>query len=266
MRDYLYSILSPFRDGHTRRVACPECGGRDTFTATVYGDAVIYNCYRAGCDAQGRYNVRLSTEEKLSYLKRKWEAEQEERPFECPDYWIDGVGNDLCVDYMRRTHMMEVYEKGGFRPMYDPAERRFVFPIKEDGKVVGGIGRSLIGGYPKTNNYNEHYTKPFTCGKGSIALLVEDCASAVAASRSPDVTGVALLGTNVRSDFILSMTNYKWVGIALDPDAYNKSLRLKTKLSPYLKDVRVLKLPNDVKDLSNISFLDFLYANGVSSV
>jgi DNA primase len=162
--------------------------------------------------------------------------------------------------------MMDVYKAGGFRPMYDPAERRFVFPIKKDGKVVGGIGRSLIGAYPKTLNYNETYTLPFTCGTGKIALLVEDCASAVAASRHPDITGIALLGTNIRKDFIHAMTSYDWVGIALDPDAYKKSIRLKKQISPYVKDARILKLPNDIKDLSDVSYLSFLYENGLSSL
>ena len=117
--------------------------------------------------------------------------------------------------------------------------------------VVGGVGRSLENAWPKTLNYNDNYTQPFTCGNGKIALLVEDCASAVAASRNLDVTGVALLGTNIRKDFITHLFKYSMVYIALDPDAYSKSFKLKGQLTPYLKDVRVLKLENDIKDLTD---------------
>jgi DNA primase len=273
MRTYLQSILPSLTAGSTYRGYCPSCGSASTFTAHLSGaEYVLYNCYKASCTddwgnpTAGRYNIKLSTEEKTAYLKKKaLREEQEALEFSVPDYWIDGVGNELCVEYMRKTHMMSVYEKQGFRPMYDPAERRFVFPIKDGTEVVGGIGRSLVGGYPKTMNYNKHYTKPFTCGKGNVVLLVEDCASAVAAARSPNVTGMALLGTNIRNDFILSMTKFKWVGIALDPDAYSKSLRLKVRVAPYLRDVRVLKLPNDIKDLSDEEYNSFLYKNNLSS-
>lgn len=270
MRDYLYSILSPFKEGSTFRGYCPSCGGRDSFTAWVSGQAIIYNCYRAGCDVleeppYGRFNLKLSPEEKIAYLKRK-RIEEAKAPFEAPDYWIEGLGSPECVSYMTKNNMMDVFKAGNFRPMYDPAERRFVFPIREGSKVVGGIGRSLIGAYPKTYNYNESYTKPFICGTGDIALLVEDCASAVAAARCDKVTGVALLGTNIRQDFILSLTNFKWVGIALDPDAYKWELRKKVQLSPYIKDIRVLKLSKDIKDLDNISYESFIYGNSILSI
>lgn len=267
MRDYLYSILSTFREGSTFRGYCPSCGGRDTFTAIVSGGMVLYNCYRAGCDAAGRYNINLSTEEKVSYLKERHSRIQAELPhFVMPDYWIDGIGNDQCVSYMTKTNTLSSFIEGRFRPMYDPAERRFVFPIREGSEVVGGIGRSLIGAYPKTLNYNEQYIKPFKCGTGKIALLVEDCASAVAATRSPLVSGVALLGTNVRQDFILALSEYEWIGVALDPDAFSKSIRVRAKIAPFVKDARILKLPKDIKDLDDAAYLSFLDKNGLSSI
>lgn len=257
MKTYILSHLNAHTEGSTYRGYCPSCGGQATFTATVKMDAIVFGCYRAGCDVAGKVYLKLSVEDRLKRLKYRNEH-PELLEFVKPDYWIDGLGNDACLHYMQSTNMMSSYREERFRPMYDPAERRFVFPIKQDGKVVGGIGRSLIGEWPKTTNYNETYKQPFTCGTGSVALLVEDCASAVAASRNPSVTGIALLGTNIRQDFIPYFSQYSWVGVALDPDAYSKSMRLKQKLSAYLKDIRILKLPNDIKDLDDQTYDTFI--------
>lgn len=250
IKDYVLSILMPFTEGKSCRVDCPSCGGWNTLSTAYLNGTVLWNCYKASCDARGVWFPNLSSEERLERLKNRG-VDKDTGKFVKPDYWIDGIANDACLAYMLKTNMMSSYRDGRFRPMYDPAERRFVFPIKVDNVVVGGVGRSLENAWPKTLNYNDNYTKPFTCGTGKVALLVEDCASAVAASRNPDVTGVALLGTNIRKDFITHLFNYDTVYVALDPDAYSKSFKLKGQLTAYIKDVRVLKLNKDIKDLDD---------------
>jgi DNA primase len=250
IKDDVLSVLLPFTEGKSCRVDCPSCGGWNTLSMAYLNGSVVWNCYKASCDARGVWFPNLSPEERIKILKQRG-IDKDNNKFVKPDYWIDGIGSDKCLEYMIKTNMMSSYVEGRFRPMYDPAERRFIFPIKENSIVIGGVGRSLGGAWPKTLNYNANYVVPFTCGSGSTALLVEDCASAVAASRNPSVAGVALLGTNIRKDFIPYLSKYDIVYIALDPDAYNKSLRLKKQLTAYLKDVRVLKLDNDIKDLDD---------------
>lgn len=253
MKDSLRQIMTSLKEGQTFRGDCPECGGWNSFTASISNGTFLYNCYKASCDAKGVWFVNLSPEERLERLKNRG-VDKDTGKFVKPDYWIDGIGSDACITYMQKTNMFSSYKEGRFRPMYDPAERRFVFPIKDNNVVVGGIGRSLEGGWPKTLNYNANYTIPFSCGSGPVALLVEDCASAVAASRNHNVTGVALLGTNLRKDFIPHLAKYDVVYVALDPDAYSKSLKLKRQLTAYLKDVRILRLENDIKDLDDSQY------------
>ena len=36
-------------EGDTVRGDCPDCGGKNTFTANKSGGAVLYNCYKLGC-------------------------------------------------------------------------------------------------------------------------------------------------------------------------------------------------------------------------
>ena len=51
------------RNGETKRVDCPACKGRKTFTITNNMGSLMWNCYKATCDVSGRKRVRLSTED-----------------------------------------------------------------------------------------------------------------------------------------------------------------------------------------------------------
>lgn len=255
MREYVLQIASGLSEGGTERTRCPVCNGKDTFTVTNHGEVIIYNCYKAACDkskSSGAVykSLDVETRRKLFYEKKNRETSILE--WTHPSYWIDGIGDETCRKYMEDKHMLQAYKDRLFRPFYDPAERRFVFPIRNDaGEVIGAVGRTLIGAQPKVLNYSRTYTQPFVCGVGKDALLVEDCASAVSATRG-GYTGVALLGTHLRQEFIPHLAKYKSVGIALDPDAYNKSFKMKKTLDSYLKNVYIIRLSKDIKDMEEM--------------
>lgn len=252
IRDY---IIENMPDSGTARIKCPICSGSNTFTITNHGGALVYNCYRASCDKQlssGVVFLELSLEERRKVFKEG--NKKAELQWTHPSYWIDGTGDETCRKYMEDKHMLGAYKKGLFRPMYDPAERRFIFPIKDDfGAIIGAIGRSMVGAMPKVLNYSKKYLKPFICGKYDKALLVEDCASAVSATRR-EYTGVALMGTHLKKEYIPHLSKYKQVGIALDADAYAKSFKMKRELDNYLKNVYIVRLPKDIKDMTDIEF------------
>ncbi len=247
-------------EGQTIRTRCIVCNGQDTFTITHHGGVIVHNCYRASCDktlSSGAVFLDLSVEDRRKAFLVKREKEGATRgqgnilDWTHPSYWIDGIGDEQCRQYMVDKHMMLAYKEGLFRPMYDPAERRFIFPIKDNnGLIVGAVGRTLVGAKPKTLNYNRSYNRPFVCGSFDKAVVVEDCASAVSVTRL-GVTGVALLGTHLREDFIPHLSPYKAVGIALDPDAFGKSFKIKRTLDNYLKNVYIIRLPKDVKDMTD---------------
>ncbi len=257
MRDYVTSNAIELPDTGTIRLKCPVCNGKDTFTISKHGGALVHNCYKASCDKSVSSGIvfldlDVETRRKLFYERKEGKPKQSNMlEFTHPSYWIDGIGDETCRQYMEKTHMMTAYKQGLFRPMYDPAERRFVFPIKNtQGEVIGAVGRTLIGATPKVLNYSRTYTQPFICGRGGSAILVEDCASAVAVARI-EATGVALLGTHLREEFIPHLSKYSSVGIALDADAYSKSFKMKKLLDSYLKNVYILRLTKDIKDMSD---------------
>jgi hypothetical protein len=63
-------------------------------------------------------------------------------------------------------------------------------------------------------------------------ILVEDAASACAVSEYG--TGIALLGTSLTYRALEVVTKYRSVTVALDRDAFNKSLALTRRLRQYM--------------------------------
>lgn len=254
IRDY---VIEHYQEAGTARARCPVCNGSDTFTITKHGGALVYNCYRASCDKQlssGVVFLELSLEERHKAFRERKQTETNAMDWTHPSYWIDGIGDESCRKYMEDKHMLGAYKAGLFRPMYDPAERRFIFPIKDDsGAIIGAAGRSLVGAMPKVLNYSRKYTKPFICGGSDKALLVEDCASAVSATRR-GYTGVALMGTHLKKEYIPHLSKYSYIGIALDPDAYSKSFKIKSELDNYIKNVHIVRLNKDIKDMGDYEF------------
>lgn len=245
-------LMAGSREGFTLRTSCDDCGGSDTLTITNTGEVYVYNCYRASCNNSGAVPINLDFATRRENLFKRKEARAEE--WQVPGYFVDGIGNDLCLKYMESKHMMEAYKEGLFRPMYDPALRRFVFPIRDSqGKVKGAVGRALdTKAFPKVHNYNASYTQPFICGNYPDVVLVEDCASAVSVTRA-NISGLALLGTNIRKDFIPYIAKFNRVFIALDADAYSKSFKLKKELTAYVKNVSVIRIKEDIKDQPNLT-------------
>jgi hypothetical protein len=273
VREYVKGLVPELLASPTVRTACPVCKGADTFTASLVDGAILYNCYRASCDRRestGNLYLRLSLEDRARLFHAKQavapSGDTEPEGWQVPPYWIDGIGGSDCLAYMEANHLMPAYKAGLFRPMYDPALRRFIFPLLAEPadhsgagiknnriNIIGAIGRSLIGESPKVLNYNSKIQQPFIVGNFKKCLVVEDCASAVAATRE-GYTGIALLGTNLKKEFIASISRWEWVGVALDPDAYGKSFRMKKILDSYCKHVVIVRLPDDIKNLSDDEF------------
>ncbi len=128
---------------------------------------------------------------------------------------------------------------------YDVKDSRIVFPIKKDGVIVDATGRSIYNKLPKWKRYGNS-DLPYTFGSGSIAIVVEDCISAVVVGNDVYV-GVAVLGTSLSSSHRQYLSQFSTAVIALDPDALSKTLSMAKELRGYVDDVRVLRLTDDLK-------------------
>ena len=61
----VYNIINDITltNGDTKRMDCPECGGRKTFTITNNMGSLIWNCYKAGCHVSGGKRVHLTADD-----------------------------------------------------------------------------------------------------------------------------------------------------------------------------------------------------------
>ena len=138
--------------------------------------------------------------------------------------------------------------------MYDAKEKRVVFPIVHNNKIVDATGRALTKRLPKWKRYGSS-SLPYTCGQGNVAVVVEDCVSAAVVGGEKFV-GVALLGTSLLESHKRYLTQFSSTIVALDPDALPKTLSFAKELRGHVNDVRVLKLTDDLKYRNKIDFVN----------
>ena len=137
---------------------------------------------------------------------------------------------------------------------HDVKENRVVFTIQENGRIVGAIGRSLEKRLPKWKKYGKSGL-PFTFGTGDVAVVVEDCLSALAVGGGVCV-GVAVLGTTLTDKHREYLSQFSTAIIALDPDALPKTLAFAKELRGHVKNVHVLKVKDDLKYKNKQDFIN----------
>ena len=182
------------RDGETQRVSCPVCGGYNTFTVSRVDGRVLYNCYKASCNAKGGVSQRQS----IDALKAKLEAHTSESgdvylpDFTLPPNITANLEKDACLEYIDDMNLQQSIDDGYTSIMYDFAQDRCVFLIYDDNRnIIGAVGRALRKGVlPKWKRYDKRKDLMFVCGKRhGTAVLVEDCASACTVYASGHTSG-----------------------------------------------------------------------------
>ena len=223
--------------GTNKRFDCPMCRGINTLSITKEQGKVKYNCFKNSCELHrgGSRVVNMTQGELRDKLMSKTSLEGRtaaKEAFRLPDYWIRGFGSKKAFQMLLNANALESYELGFFNLAYDPKQDRMVYLVRDENKrVVGAVGRALGTVKPKVINYPGSAKIPFTCGKGSNVVLVEDCASACSIGRFKEFTGLAMLGTNLKPEYLFyAIMNYSSIVIALDPDAYAKSFKLQENI------------------------------------
>ena len=230
-------------DGESRRSNCPSCGHKNTFSATNTNGELMWNCFHAECDVKGRANRRITRDNVHSILSKRTQPLEQSVPFERPKSWSRQI-SQKGLDYANEVHTSGRYDD----IYYDVRHKRLVYAIRDnDGRLVDGAGRTLIGARPKWYRYG-NYRGGFRIGTSDIAFVVEDIPSAI--SISDWVTGYALLGTSLRDEHIQDLTKFRRVIVALDKDATDKALTYMRALNS-LVPTGILMLDKDLKSLGD---------------
>jgi hypothetical protein len=237
--------------GDSKRTDCPNCGSYKTFTVTNNMGNVLWNCYKISCSLSGNARVSLTVQDIKNVMQKQV---NEKEVFMFPEHIVPH-GNrkavtDWCSTWGLSADKLDLY--------YDVKENRVVFPIVQNNKVVDGAGRSLTKRLPKWKRYGKN-NLPYSYGCGTTAVVVEDCVSAAVVG-STKIVGVAVLGTTLSESHKRYLSQFSTAIIALDPDALEKIMHFAKELRNYVKDVKVLRLKDDLKyrkeeDLNNLNFL-----------
>jgi ribosomal protein L37AE/L43A len=238
--------------GETKRMTCPSCNTKNTFTVTNNMGSVVWNCYKASCSLSGGTNVSLTADDIRKSLGFVAE-ETHVATFVKPEWLVRDYRTvqDFCAEWSLNPQDLGL--------LYDVREHRVVFPVIHGGVMVDATGRSLGKRLPKWKRYGKSHL-PYVSGRGKTAVVVEDCISAAVVGDSDVCVGVAVLGTSLSIGHKEYLSQFSTAIIALDPDALPKTLQFAKELRGYVDTVKVLRLTDDLKyreptDMANLSTL-----------
>ncbi len=225
-------------DGETKRINCPNCAGIKTFTITCKDGLVIWNCYKASCNAKGATAVAMSKDALVNRItKPVGLTKKRVVPLVVPSHFSSYFPEKM-VRYMDKNNVTKAWREGRVELFHDVIQDRAVFTIASAGRAVDAVGRALSRG-TKWHKY-ENTGEPFITGYGETLYIVEDAASACAISHYG--TAMALLGTDLSDRAIGIAKGYSNCVICLDKDASRKALSLTKRLKQFTETtMKVLK-------------------------
>jgi Zn ribbon nucleic-acid-binding protein len=246
IKSYLDTLT--IAEGQRLRMDCPQCKARNTFTVWKDNGLLVYHCFKLSCTVRGAYGVNLTADEIKIKLQGHTKQEKTELDrMDVPEYVVKpSVEHPLIQDYIRRWGL---YDE---ELMYDVKDRRAVFLIRENNRLIDAVGRSLDGiATPKWFRYTGEasvFTRLLGSSNG-IVVVVEDVISAITiAHLFPNTTGLAILGTSLGEAQMQHIQNYFKVVVALDPDAAHKTLQYKRDIEAWTGlDTMAFRLVDDIK-------------------
>ena len=237
------------KEGERYRGDCPECRGKNTFTATNMLGDIKYNCFKLGCTVGGIYGTDMTAAE----IHRRLEEQQMQRAYtnvkkeketmEIPPYVVSPKANHTKYQRFIRRWGIAIGDT-----MYDVKDERVVFPIKYKGRIIDAIGRAVGINHPKWYRYTGE-ADYYTVGNGKTLLIVEDVLSAIIATQElPYITAMAILGTSLSPKHMEKIQEYNRVIIALDPDAIGKTVEYRREIELWTGNkTTAMNLLDDIK-------------------
>jgi hypothetical protein len=208
-------------DQQSRRMNCPSCHSKNTFSALNDGGSIVYNCFKLNCSLTGAYHTGMTAQEIRLRLAKVAKPDPTD-----PDRW------EIPSDTL----------------MYDVKDKRVVFPIFYKGRMIDAIGRSLADKQPKWLRYTG-VADYYVVGNSKTIVLVEDTLSAMIATQLVGgLSAMAILGTSLTDKHMAKLGEYNFIIVALDPDAAHKTLIYKKEIESWTGlDTIALRLDDDIK-------------------
>lgn len=253
----LQQLLKDIPEPQTsRRMDCPNCGGKNTFSITNLGTILLFYCFRASCKLKGKRPTNIS----IDSLRKEFKVGANDRPdnsFVLNRFIFipETVGRERINIFLHDNNCWDAYREGLADIRYDPYDDRVVFMIWDlfTGQPIDAVGKKLTtGSGPKWRRYGKS-SQAFICPTNRYSqgekhtetlIIVEDCCSACAASAYCD--SAALLGTFLQANYLKEFLQYDKFIIALDQDASKLALSMQKELQ-YYRPTAIKLLTEDLK-------------------
>ena len=248
IRDFINSLT--LNDGDRHRCNCPECGGKNTFTAANIFGEIKFNCFKLGCNVGGIYDTDMTAAEiflrmsEQQFQRAYTNIKKEKESMEIPPYIVSPKAQHTKHQRFVRRWGLAIADT-----MYDVKDERVVFPIKHKGRIIDAVGRAVgKKQHPKWYRYTGE-ADYYMHGNGKILLIVEDVLSAIIATQEvPYITAMAILGTSLSPKHMEKIGEYDKIIIALDPDAIGKTVEYRREIELWTGNkVIAMNLIDDIK-------------------
>lgn len=248
-KEQLYIIKGiPIREGDTKVITCPFCYQPKKLALSKIDGKLMWNCYRASCNAKGIHTGKRNLQAVKNYLSDQVQKKSIIRK-PIPSMTTSVYNHKPAIDYLEQVNSLEAFQKGYIDVRYAPAEDRVLFLSGE-----GAVGRSLKSYGAKWLSYGA-LSEGISVGNGTTVVLVEDVPSACAVSRIDGLVGLALLGTNITMPIKSAIKKYTETYLVLDKDASSKAISITMKID---RSIRVRLTSSDLKSLSTNQILSVL--------
>lgn len=264
LRDSFIIEHGDLAEGETRAgQLCPQCEGgpygKRTLSVSRSNGILLWHCHRDSCTFSGRWGGRAGIGKQEKKQARGMVGGTLVRT-------SVSIPNE-AQEYLRNKLLLSSRHIAKAQLGWDEHEDRLVQPVfTYDGEVVGCCLRALDGREPKSKNHTEQEAMAWYTHRGSPQLIiVEDIFSAIRASDY--MNSVALLSTHLNDERVEAVreAGFTEAFIALDRDAYSKSVHYAAKYRSRLRLVPV-QLSKDIKDLTHEEADDLFADLGADSL
>ena len=246
IREFVLSYELP--DEGTTRVDCPKCNSKKTLSISNEDGVILYHCYKLRCNAKGAVHQGLTAHEIYNKIHKQNAVYNDEATelWIVPEYVVKPT-----LEHGLVTKFRDQWNLHDAELLYDVKDKRAVFPIRENGRLIDATGRSLNGGVPKWYRYTGNAVVYTACkgGTNGRVVIVEDAISAYTiCSAWQNVTGMAILGTSLSVKHMEHIQDYDKVIVALDPDASHKNLQYRKEIHSWTgRHTIAMRLQDDIK-------------------
>ena len=115
--------------GTNKRMDCPFCYNRNTFSVRNENGKLLWNCFHSSCNIKGGEQTEYSMEDIENYLNPK---QKEMERFIIPKHFINIPTVPGCMAMLQRYDLDKLWGEGQLAFYYDVKQNRLVFPIEKD--------------------------------------------------------------------------------------------------------------------------------------